>query len=129
MSFEAPTLDWAGLSPLIALAVGLLVVVVAALFGPLKRLAPALTVTSMLAAAGLLIWQWDANTELAAGSLALDGLSVTFSLLILIAGVVAVMLASGDIAGRQVGQPDFLALLLSSVFGMVMLTMANDLGS
>ncbi len=127
MSFEAPTLDWAGLSPLISLAVGLLVVVVAALFGPLKRLAPALTVASMAIAAGLLIWQWDANLDLAAGSLALDGLSITFSLLILLAGVVTVLLASGDIAGRQVGQPDFLALLLSSVFGMVLLTMANDL--
>ena len=127
MSFEAPTLDWAGLSPLIALAVGLLVVVIAALFGPLKRLAPALTVLSMATAAGLLIWQRDADTELVAGSLALDGLAVVFSLLILVGGVVAVLLASRDVAGRQVGQADFLALLLSSVFGMVMLTMANDL--
>lgn len=126
-TFEAPTLDYAALSPLIALAVGLVAIVLTAVFRPLKRLAPGLAILSMAVAAGCLVWQFGTEADLVSGSLRIDGLSTTFSLLILIAGIVAVLYAAGDIAGRQVGRPDFLAMLLSSVFGMVMLTMANDL--
>ena len=127
LTFEAPMVDYAALSPLLALGIGLIVVVLAAVFGPLKRFAPGLTILSMAVAAGCLIWQFDTETDLVSGSLRFDGLSSTFSLLILVAGIVAVLYAAGDIAERQVGRGDFLAMLLSSVFGMVMLTMANDL--
>ena len=126
-TFDAPTLDYPALSPLIALVVGLVLIVITAIAGPLRRLAPGIAILSMIVAAGCLIWQFDTEAELVSGSLRFDGLSSTFSLLILVAGIVAVLYAAGDLAERQVGRPDFLALLMSSVFGMVLLTMANDL--
>ena len=41
--FDAPHIDYAGISPIIALTVGIVVVLMAAIFRPLRRSAPALT--------------------------------------------------------------------------------------
>ncbi len=127
MIFNAPEIDYAALSPLIALTTGLVLIVLAAVFEPLKRLAPGLALLTLATTAGLLIWQWDANTELLNGSLRLDGLAVVFSLLIVAAAAGAVLLSIGDPSEGQVGRPDFLALLMGSVLGMVMLTQADNL--
>ncbi len=127
MSFEAPTLDYAGLSPIISLTAGLVLVVLFAVFDSIKRAAPAVALLALATTAGLLIWQWDSNLDLINGTLRIDGLSVVFSLLILAAAAGAVLLSIGDPSGEQVGKPDFLALLMASVLGMVMLTMANNL--
>jgi NADH-quinone oxidoreductase subunit N len=125
--FDAPTIDYAGLSPVIALTAGLVLVVLVAVFDSIKRVAPALALITFATAAGLLIWQWDANTDLLNDSLRIDGLAVVFSLLILAAAAGAVLLTLGDPAEGQVGRPDFLALLMASVLGMVLLTMATNL--
>lgn len=72
-TFEAPTLDYAALSPLIALAVGLVAIVLTAVFRPLKRLAPGLAILSMAVAAGCLVWQFGTEADLVSGSLRIDG--------------------------------------------------------
>jgi len=127
VSFDAPTVDYAGLSPVIALSTGLIVLVIVAVFDSIKRLAPALALLTLATTAGLLIWQWDADTELINGTLKIDGLAVVFSLLIVAAAAGAVLTSIGDPSEQQVGRPDFLSLLMASVLGMVLLTMANNL--
>lgn len=127
MSFNAPEIDYAGLSPIIALSAGLVLVVLFAVFDSIRKLAPGIALLAFATTAGLLIWQWDASTDLLNGSLRIDGLAVVFSLLILAAAATAVLLAQGDPSGKQAGRPDFLALLMASALGMVMLTMANNL--
>jgi len=127
VSFDAPTVDYAGLSPVIALSTGLIVLVIVAVFDSIKRLAPALALLTLATTAGLLIWQWDADTDLINGTLKIDGLAVVFSLLIVAAAAAAVLTSIGDPSEQQVGRPDFLSLLMASVLGMVLLTMANNL--
>ena len=127
MNFEAPVVDYAGLGPIMALSVGLILMVVVAAFDSIRRFGPALALLTFATTAGLLIWQWDANTELINGTLKIDGLAVVFSLLILIAAAGAVLTSIGDPSEKQIGRPDFLALLMASVLGMVLLTMANNL--
>lgn len=127
MTFNAPEIDYAALSPLIALTTGLVLIVFAAVLEPFKRLAPGIALLTLATTAGLLIWQWDANTDLINGTLRLDGLAVVFSLLVIVAAAGAVLLSIGDSAGGQVGRPDFLALLMGSVLGMVLLTMSTNL--
>jgi len=127
VSFDAPTVDYAGLSPVIALSTGLIVLVIVAVFDSIKRLAPALALLTLATTAGLLIWQWDADTDLINGTLKIDGLAVVFSLLIVAAAAGAVLTSIGDPSEQQVGRPDFLSLLMASVLGMVLLTMANNL--
>ncbi|MEX0621080.1 MAG: NADH-quinone oxidoreductase subunit N [Solirubrobacterales bacterium] len=127
MTFDAPAIDYAGLSPIIALTAGLVAMVLVAAFDQVRRIAPAVALLTLVTTAGLLIWQWDANVGLLNDSLQIDGLAVVFSLLIVISATGAVLLAIGDPSGDQVGRADFLALMLASVLGMVMLTMANNL--
>ena len=55
MNFNEPTIDYAGISPVIALTVGLCVVLLSAVFKPVKRWAPGLTLLTLASTAGLLI--------------------------------------------------------------------------
>ena len=67
---QAPEIDWAGLSPLIALLGGACLVLMAGLFGPAfirEQVVPALSLASFGTAIGLLIWQWDDRAELIEG--------------------------------------------------------------
>jgi NADH-quinone oxidoreductase subunit N len=127
MTFTDPVIDWAGLSPILALSLGLTLMVVIAVFDSIKRIAPGLALVTLAATAGLLIWQWGEESDLIAGTLRIDGLAVVFSLMIVLAAAVAVLLAMRDPAEEQAGRPDFLALLLGSVLGMVMLTQATNM--
>ncbi len=127
MTFDSPTMDYAALSPIIALTTGLVVVVLAAVFDPIKRFGPALALVALATAAGCLIWQWNADVDLVAGALRLDGLAVTLSLLAVISAALAVLLAIGDPSETQAGRSDWLALLLGSVLGMVILAQATSM--
>ena len=70
-----PHIDWAGLSPLVAVLGGALV---ALMLGLLRSRAvresavPALSAASLLLAGALSIWQWGERSDLVAGALRLD---------------------------------------------------------
>ena len=127
MTFDSPTMDYAALSPVIALTAGLVVVVLAAVFDPVKRFGPALALLALGVTAGCLVWQWDANIDLVNGALRLDGLAVTLSLLVVVAAAVTVLLSIGDPSETQAGRSDWLALLMGSVLGMVILAQATSM--
>ena len=127
VSFDAPTIDYAGLSPIISLTVGLVVVVLAAVFDSVKRFGPVLALLTFAVTAGCLIWQFSADVDLVSGALRLDGLAVTLSLLVVVAAAVAVLLAIGDPSETQAGRSDWLALLLGWVLGMVILAQATSM--
>ncbi len=127
MIFDAPTIDYAGLSPIIALTAGLVVIVLAAVFEPVKRFGPVLALLTYAVTAGCLIWQWNADIDLVAGSLRLDGLAVTLSLLAVVSAAVAVLLAIGDPSETQAGRSDWLAMLTGSLLGMVILAQATSM--
>ena len=127
MTFQPPEIDYWALAPVIALTVGLAFAVILAVAGRLSRIAPAAAILTMVVAGGLLIGQWGEEKSIIEGTLAVDGLSITFSLLILLAGIAAVLFSLGDPASEQAGRPDFIALLLGSILGMVLLTQADNL--
>lgn len=127
MIFDAPTIDYAGLSPIISLTAGLVVLVLAAVFDSVKRHGSALALLTLAVTAGCLIWQWGTDTELVAGTLKLDGLSITLSLLVVVSAAVAVLYSIGDPAEEQAGRSDYLALMFGSTLGMVMLTQAENM--
>jgi NADH-quinone oxidoreductase subunit N len=128
MSFDAPTLDYAGLSPLIALTVGICMVLLSAV-SPLRRGAPALTLLTLASAAGLLIWRWNDPTDLVAGALRLDDLAIAISLVVLLMAAATVFLSIREPAAEEAGLGEYHALLLGSVLGMVLLAQAQNLVS
>jgi NADH-quinone oxidoreductase subunit N len=126
-AFNAPQIDYAGLSPVIALTAGLCVVLLTAVFKPLRRTAPALTLLALAAAAGLLIWQWGGPKDLVTGALRLDDLAISISLIAILTAAVTVLLSIREPAAEQAGSGEYHALLLGSVLGMTLLAQAQNL--
>ncbi|HEX7059430.1 MAG TPA: NADH-quinone oxidoreductase subunit N [Solirubrobacterales bacterium] len=129
MNFHAPHIDYAALSPVIALTVGLCIVLMTAVSKPLRRTAPALTLLALATTAGLLIWQWDEETDLISGALRLDGLAIAISLIAILTAAFAVLLSTREPAVEEAGSGEYHALLLGSVLGMVLLAQAQNLVS
>ena len=78
MSFSAPQVDYAGLSPVIALTVGICVVLLAGLIGERRQrlVVSVLSLVTLATAAGLCVWQWGERKDLVAGALRLDELGL-----------------------------------------------------
>jgi NADH-quinone oxidoreductase subunit N len=127
--FNAPHIDYAALSPVIALTAGLCVVLLSGVFDAVKRAVPALTTLVLAVTAGLLIWQWGDSTDLVSGSLRLDDLAISISLISILTAAFTVFLSIREPAVGQAGSGEYHALLLGSVLGMVLLSQAQNLVS
>jgi NADH-quinone oxidoreductase subunit N len=129
VNFHAPHIDYAAVAPVLALTVGLCVVLLSAVFKPLRRTAPALTLITLATTAGLLIWQWNDPTSLVSGALRLDDLAISMSLIAILTAAFAVLFSIREPASDQIGSGEYHALLLGSVLGMVLLSQATNLVS
>jgi NADH-quinone oxidoreductase subunit N len=129
VNFVAPEIDYAGLSPVIALTVSLCVVLLSAVFRPTERWAPGLTLVALATTAGLLIWRWGESADLVTGALRIDELAIAVSLVVLLMAAACVLLSLREPASEQVGSGEYHALLLGSVLGMVLLAQAQNLVS
>ncbi len=125
-----PEIDWAGLSPLIAVFGGALVVLMLGLARSraLREIAvPALSIVTLLVAAALSIWQWGERTDLISGALRLDELTLLLTLLFCVAGIAAIVLSWRHVAPREAAHGEYHALLLTSIAGMIVLVAAQNL--
>jgi NADH-quinone oxidoreductase subunit N len=126
---KGPHIDFAGLSPLIALLGG---AVIALLFGLLgskwvrTQLVPSLSLAALGAALGLTIWQWGEQKSIVSGALRIDALSLTLNLILIAGGACAVLLAWRSTAAREAAHGEFHALLLTSLAGMSLLAAAQN---
>jgi NADH-quinone oxidoreductase subunit N len=127
MDFNAPDIDYAGLSPVIALTVGLCVVLLVGLFRLPHLVVPAMTLAVLAVTAGLCIWQWGEQEDLVENALRLDELGLAAALIAIFAAAVATILAMREPSAEEAGQGAFGALLLGSVLGMVLLAQAQNL--
>ncbi|MCW3015292.1 MAG: proton-translocating NADH-quinone oxidoreductase, chain [Solirubrobacterales bacterium] len=126
---KGPKIDWAGLSPLVALLGGVVVVLLAGLLRPRfarEQVVPGLTIVTLLTSLGLTIWQLDEQKNLVAGALRLDGLSTTLTVIFLVAGIAATLLSWRAMAPRESAHGEYFSLVLSSISGMVVLVWAQN---
>ena len=134
MSFNAPEIDYAGISPIIALTAGAVLVLVAGLFGSrtTQRVVVSIFGLGTLAvAAGLCIWQWGEAKDLVAGTLRIDDLALAATLIAILAAAFCIPLSWREQAADQPlgpsGHGEFQALLLCSVLGMTLISGAQNL--
>jgi NADH-quinone oxidoreductase subunit N len=127
---KGPHIDWAAISPLVALTAGICIVLLAGLLRPAfvhRRLVPAMTVVALGAAAGLGVWQWGENVTVVSGAMAIDDLTLAL-LMIFVAGALAtVLLSARSLAASEAGHGEYNALLLTAVLGMTVLAGATNL--
>lgn len=128
-TLKGPHVDFAGLSPLIALLGGATVVLLVGLLGSRwvrSQLVPALSIGALGAALGLTIWQWGERKSVLSGALRIDPLSLTLNLILIAGGICAVLLAWRSRAAHEAAHGEFHALLLSSLGGMSLLAAAQN---
>jgi NADH-quinone oxidoreductase subunit N len=127
---KGPYVDFAGLSPLIALLGGATIVLLVGLLGrkeAREQAVPVLTLVALGVALGLTIWQWHhAQKSIVAGALRIDGLALVLNLVLIAGGACSVLLAWRSLAAREAGHGEFHALLLTSIAGMSLLAAAQN---
>ena len=128
-TLKGPHVDFAALSPLIALLGGAAIVLLVGLLGSRwarAQLVPALSLVALGAAAGLTVWQWNEEKSIVAGALRIDALSLTLNLILVAGGVCTVLLAWRSLAAREAAHGEWHALLLTSIGGMSLLAAAQN---
>jgi NADH-quinone oxidoreductase subunit N len=129
---KGPHIDWAGLSPLLALLGAATIVVLAGLLRPRivrETIVPLLALAGFGAAIGLGIWQYGEQKDLIAGALRLDELTIILSFIFSAGGAAAVLLSWRAVAPREASHGEYYALLLTSAGGMWVLVSAQNLVS
>jgi NADH-quinone oxidoreductase subunit N len=129
---EAPEIAYKELSPLFALVGGSVLVLLVGLFRASfarRVLVPVLTGAALLTAIGLTVWIWEPGEgrSIIEGALAVDTLSLGVSVLLYVAGLVAIVLSLRALAPVEAGHGEYYSLLLGSIAGMVVLAAANNL--
>ncbi len=127
-----PPIDWAGLSPLIAVFGGALVVLLLGLSrsrAAREIAVPALSILSLGLAIAFSVWQWGEREDLIAGALRLDELTLILTILFCVAGIATVLLSWRHLAPREAAHGEYHALLLTSIAGMIVLVAAQNLVS
>ena len=127
---KGPYIDWAGLSPFVALLGGAVIVLMLGLFRSRfvrEQLVPFLSLGAIGTGIGLTIWQWDEEKDLVSGALRLDSLTLTLTLILLVAGAATILLSWRAVAPRESAHGEYHALLLTSVAGMAILAGAQNL--
>jgi NADH-quinone oxidoreductase subunit N len=126
---HAPEIDYAGLSPLLALAGGTCVTLVLGLArgAGTRMMVTAAALLTLAAAATLSAWQLGENKTLVEGALRADDLAFSLDFVFYAAAAAALVLSIRypGVSGASLG--DYSALLLTSVTGMVVLAGASNL--
>ena len=126
---KGPHVDFAALSPLIALLGGATIVLLIGLIGSRwvrAQAVPALSLVALAAALGVTIWQWNAQKSIVSGALRIDDLALTLNLVLIAGGALTVLLAWRSLAAREAAHGEWHALLLTSIGGMSLLASAQN---
>ena len=121
--------DWWALGAVIALAVGALVLLLLEFIPPRPNgNRGAVVALATLAAAAYTVWhvRFD-KRALFEGMFVHDGLTVFFTLLFCAIGALAVLISWQYAKRTHINQPEYYALLLTAVLGMVVMAASNDL--
>ena len=126
---KGPVIDWAALSPIVALTGGACLVLMLGLARARfvrTRAVPVLAIVALAVTAGLTIWQWNENASIIEGALAMDDFTHGLTLLFCAAGLGTVLLSWRSAAAEEAGEGEYYALLLTSILGMVVLVAAEN---
>jgi len=126
---SAPHIDYAGLSPVLALTGGAVLTLLVGLL-PGRGIGALSATTAMItlgAAAGLSIWQLGENKSIMEGALRVDDLALLLGLVFYAAAAAAIAFSLTEPPAHPGREGDFYTLLLSSVIGMVILAGSQNL--
>ena len=127
---KGPHIDWLSLSPLVALAVGALIVLLVGLLraGFVRhRLVPLLTLATLAVTIAFEIARFPHHRSIISGALVVDDLALILDMLFAVSAFAVVLIALRSLSPRQAGHGEWHSLLLFSVMGMAILVSAQNL--
>jgi len=127
---HGPHIDWAGLSPFVALAAGGLVVLLIGLLTPSwvrERVVPVLTIATLAAALVFEIRYFKHQTSIISGALRFDDLAVVLDIVFASSAIAAALMSWREPAAESAGHGEYHSLLIFSVLGMAVLVSAQNL--
>ena len=107
MTPRGPAIDWAALSPLIALVGGACVVLMIGLLRSSfvrRHVVPFLALVALGVTIGLGIWQWGVNTSIIEDTLAIDDLTLALTMVFCVGGIATVLLSWRSRATEEAGE-------------------------
>jgi NADH-quinone oxidoreductase subunit N len=126
---KGPHVDFAAISPLIALLGGAALVLLLGLLRSRSirsHAVPAVSLIVLGVALGLTIWQWHDQKSVVSGALRIDDLALLLTILLLTGGACSVLLSWRSLAAREAAHGEFHALMLTSLAGMSLLVSAQN---
>jgi len=135
-ALPVPPIDWVSIAPELSLFAAALAIV---MLRSIVRRSPRVFEASLfiavtgIAASGVataVVWhvvRQDGPYQAISGMVAVDGFSVFVRMIVLIATLLAVFLSSGYLIRERLDGPEYLALMLLSATGMMIMAAANDL--
>jgi NADH-quinone oxidoreductase subunit N len=127
---HGPHINWDNLSPFIVVAGGALVVLLVGLLrseAVRRHVVPGLSLITLGGAIGTEIWRFNHAATIISGALRVDQMAILIDLICAVAGIAAVIMSWRAVAPKEAGQGEYHSLLLFSVFGMAILSSAQDL--
>jgi NADH-quinone oxidoreductase subunit N len=127
---HGPHIDWAGLSPFVALAAGGLVVLLVGLLSPSwvrERVVPVLTIATLVAAMVFEIRYFKHQASIISGALRFDDLALVLDMVFAFSAIAAALMSWRERAADSAGHGEYHALLIFSVLGMAVLVSAQNL--
>ena len=127
---QGPHIDWAGLSPIVVLTVGALLVLLVGLLSASfarERVVPSITLLTLGIAIAFEIARFKHPASIISGALRIDDLSLVLDLIFAVAAAATVLLSWRAQAAREAGHGEYYCLLLFSVLGMAVLVSAQNL--
>ncbi|MSO37150.1 MAG: NADH-quinone oxidoreductase subunit N [Acidimicrobiia bacterium] len=137
LAAQTPSIDWLAIAPVIALVIAALVIILLRSIVRHARWVYGASIgigfAGLVAAALFLTCQWsevsDSGPFLTLDDMvAIDGFAVFIGVIVLIAASLALLLSSKYLARQGIeSRPEYVALLLLSAAGMLVMSTANDL--
>ncbi len=127
---KGPHVDWLSLSPLVALTVGALLVLLVGLLSASfarERVVPLITLVTLGITIGFEIARFKHPASIVSGALQIDDLALVLDLIFSVAALATVLLSWRARAARDAGHGEYYCLLLFSVLGMAVLVSSQNL--
>jgi NADH-quinone oxidoreductase subunit N len=127
---HGPHINYAELSPFIALAAGALVVLLLGLVRAAavrERLVPTVTLAALGAAVAVEIWRFPYHAQIISRALSVDDLALCIDLVCAGTAAATVIMSLRGHAPGEAGHGEYHALLLFSLLGMAILVSAQEL--
>src|SRR5512142_298845 len=123
--------DLGAVAPMLVTGIAASIVLLLTVAGGARRPAPEVgTHLTMVALAGLGLAMWllvrhEGTAQIFSGAIVVDGLGVVFGSTAILGGILAVLLSTSYLHEHGLSAGEFLALILLSVVGMLILAMAG----